>query len=281
MFNLQDGLWKYIYENHLGNTMDYRFMLLASGFTIIAILAGYLLGSINSAVIVSRLLYRDDIRRYGSGNAGLTNMLRTYGKGAAGLTLLGDFAKTALSVFIGGVLGGFGYMGLTVVDVVSLGGIANGTFPLTFIAGFFSVIGHIYPIYHKFKGGKGVLCTFVMAAILSPIDFCIIGTLWIIVVAISKYVSLASVISAILYPVILNGHIKLILGAISSHNAANPENQLSLPAFGVTALISILIAIMVVYFHRENLKRISNGTERKFSIGGKGKKKEENKENTP
>ena len=251
---LNNGLW---YQLANGKE-SWVFILVTSSFVILSALAGYLLGSINSAIIVSKALYGDDIRNHGSGNAGLTNMLRTYGKGAAGLTLLGDFLKTAISVLIGGILGGFGYVGL-----ISIGGISQGTFPLAYIAGLFSIIGHVYPLFYKFKGGKGVLCTAVMALILNPIEFLILIALFVLIVWISKFVSLGSVSVAVLYPVAVYGHISVILRDI-------PKTER--PATGILLLITIVIAIMIVYMHRENLKRISNGTERKLSVGGKKKK---------
>ncbi len=251
---LNNGLW---YQLANGKE-SWIFILVTSSFVILSALAGYLLGSINSAIIVSRTLYGDDIRNHGSGNAGLTNMLRTYGKGAAGLTLLGDFLKTAISVLIGGILGGFGYVGF-----ISIGGISQGTFPLAYIAGFCSIIGHIYPIFYKFKGGKGVLCTAVMALILNPLEFLMLFALFALIVATSKFVSLGSVSAAVLYPVAVYGHISVILRDV-------PKTER--PATGFLMLIAVVIAIMVVYMHRENLKRISEGTERKLSIGGKKKK---------
>ena len=240
-----------------------KYALIAIGFTLASILVGYLLGSVNSAIVVSRLLHGEDIRTHGSGNAGLTNMLRTYGLGAAGLTLLGDFLKTAISVFIGGVLGGFCYVG-----GISMGGLSSDI-PLAYIAGFFSIIGHIWPIYYKFKGGKGVLCTAVLALILTPIEFAILIALFILIVATTKYVSLGSVTVGVLYPVVVSGHIKVLM----SFNSAIPGQN------GIMALITIVIAILIVYCHRENLKRISEGTERRISIGGKKKKDESGEKN--
>lgn len=220
-------------------------------FTVATIVCAYLLGSINSAIIISRTLYGDDIRKHGSGNAGLTNMLRTYGKGAAVLTLIGDLMKTAMAIFISGFLFGFNYVA----------GLSTGD-GMCYIAGMFAVIGHIAPIYHKFKGGKGVLATATMALILTPIPFLILFAIFVVVVAISKYVSLGSVITAILYPVLLHGTFAVVF----------PKAQSPLP--GLAALASILIAIIVVWCHRENLQRIMDRTERKLSF----KKKSESDE---
>ena len=245
MFDLNQGLLALIPQ---GSLEIWQTIAITVASVIVAMGIGYLLGSVNSAIIVSRVLFGDDIRKHGSGNAGLTNMLRTYGKGAAGLTLLGDFLKTALSILIAGIIGGFGYMGGIAT------GFGNGNpFPLVYLAGFCSVIGHIWPIFYRFKGGKGVLCTAVMALILTPIEFLILLALFVGVVFASKYVSLGSVSAAILYPVAVHSHFNMVFGQGSMH--------------GFVALTAILLAILIVYCHRENLKRISQGTERKLSIG--------------
>lgn len=253
MFNLNEGILALISPDSLEMWQTVLISILS---VLGAMLVGYLLGSVNSAIIVSRVLFRDDISRHGSGNAGLTNMLRTYGKAAAGLTLLGDFLKTALSILIAGIVGGFGYIG-----GISVGCGPNNAFPLVYIAGFFSVIGHIYPVYYKFKGGKGVLCTAVMALILTPVEFLILLALFAGVVCMSKYVSLGSVSAAILYPVAIHAHFSIAFGSGST--------------VGIVALIAIALAILIVYCHRENLKRISNGTERKLSIGKRPEVKSE------
>lgn len=211
------------------------------GFAIAVIVISYLLGSVNTAIVVSSTIYHDDVRKHGSGNAGLTNMLRTYGKGAAGLTLLGDILKTAISILIAGILWGFAYVG----------GISTGL-GFCYVAGLFAVLGHIFPIYYKFKGGKGVLSTATMALILAPIPFAILLTVFIVIVAISKYVSLGSVTGAIFFPVALYSYMKLFF----------PDAALPLLA----ALSSIILAILIVWCHRENLERISNRTERKLSF---------------
>ena len=239
----EGGLFVYIEKMQLGETTN---SLLFALFTLATIAISYFLGSINSAIIFSKLVYHDDVRKHGSGNPGLTNMLRTFGLGAAGLTLLGDFLKTALSIFIAGVLFGFYYVA----------GVSTGA-GMCYIAGMFAVIGHIAPAYYHFKGGKGVLSTAVMVAILAPIPFLFLITLFIIIVAISKYVSLGSVVSAILLPVILSGYF-----TVAFEQGSTP---------GLASLSTIVIAILIVYCHRGNLQRISNRTERKISFKKKEK----------
>lgn len=256
MYKLNEGLWYYIVEKANNGLEHWEYVFLTVGFALAAMLAGYLLGSINSAVILSKVFYRDDIRNHGSGNAGMTNMLRTFGLKAAVFTLLGDLMKTALAIVIGSILGGFSYLG-----GISVGGLYCDL-PLNYIAGFFAVIGHIIPIYHNFKGGKGVLCTATLALILTPIEFCILLLVFVAMVAFTKYVSLGSVTVACLYPLLVFAHYKVIFPGQAMTN-------------GVMMLVLILLAILIVYCHRGNLDRISNGTERKISIGGKKKNSED------
>lgn len=146
---------------------------------LVCMVAGYLLGSINSAIIVSKKKYGGDIRSFGSGNAGLTNMKRVYGWGAAGYTLLGDMAKQVLSVGIGLVL---------------------GNVPGGYIAGMFCIAGHILPCWHGFKGGKGVLTAATMILLLDPVVFAVLLVIWFAVLLLTRYVSLASIVAAFAYP---------------------------------------------------------------------------------
>ena len=209
-------------------------------FFLLSATVAYLLGSINSAILVSRALYRDDIRKHGSGNAGLTNMLRTYGGRAAIFTLLGDVLKAVLSIVFAGILLGFQYVGgISINDCL-------------YVAGLFAVLGHIFPIYYGLRGGKGVLVTATVALILSPIPFVILFACFALILYFSKYVSLASITAGILYPIALQGYFMIVFPG-----AGTP---------GLLMLSSILIAILIVFCHRENIKRIGNRTERTFSF---------------
>lgn len=212
--------------------------------------AAYLLGSINSAIIVSKTLFGEDVRTKGSGNAGTTNIQRNYGNKAALFTLLGDMLKTAISIFIAGLVFGFNYVGGISVS------------EMCYIAGLFSVIGHVFPIYYKFRGGKGVLSTATMALILSPAVALFLILIFVGVVAFSGYVSLGSVMGVVLYPIVLNGYFAIFA------NGAKP--------MPLMVLAAILLAALIVWCHRQNLARISRGEESKFSF--KRKKKEEEPE---
>ncbi len=245
MYNLNEGLIVYL-QNSAKITEASQLGWVFVACAVVSCLIAYMLGSLNSAIIISKLIYKDDIRNHGSGNAGLTNMLRTFGKGAAGMTLLGDIMKTVIALLVAGSFFGFGYVG-----GVSIGGNGDG---FCYIAGMFVTIGHIFPCFYHFKGGKGVLATSATALILTPIPFLILLAIFILVVWASKYVSLGSVTVSVLYPVVVNGYFKLRFSA-AEH---------VLPAF--IALSTILLAILIVWCHRENLKRISNRTERKLSF---------------
>ena len=229
------GLYGYLVDTQIPGIPVYIIL-----FTFAVIISSYLLGSINSAIIVSKTLYHDDIRKHGSGNPGLTNMMRTFGKGAAGLTLLGDIMKTVISILICGFLFGMNY----------IGGVSTGL-GMCYVAGLFAVIGHIAPVYYKFKGGKGVLTTAVTFLILAPTPFLILFALFVAIVAVSKYISLGSVTCVVLLPVILHGYFMVVF---------------STTAPGLASLSTIIIAILIVWCHRENLQRIANRSERKFSF---------------
>lgn len=191
----------------------------------------YLLGSVNSAVIISKLLYHDDIRTHGSGNAGATNMLRTYGKVAAGLTLLGDMLKCAAAVVIGALLWIDG----------------------AYIAGVFCVVGHVFPCWHGFRGGKGVAVTAMVAVLTCPVVFLILLVIFLVILLGLKYVSLASIMAALLYPVFVSSW-NSVIGNEGSFNV--------IMAFLQTAIILVM--------HRENMKRLMEKTEPKISFGRGG-----------
>ena len=222
------------------------FLLLCAASVILCIAAGYFLGSINTSIIISKLFFSEDIRNYGSGNAGMTNVLRTYGKKSALLTLLGDVVKTVIAVLIGRFIGFPVIFFSSRGYIVSLGG---------YIAALFAVIGHTFPIYYRFKGGKGVLCVATAVCMLSPATFIALFVIFAIIVLGMKYVSLGSIVAVMAYPIILdrlNGH-------------------------SVGTFIAFIIAVIVVYNHRENIKRLLEHKENRLSIGKKDKSKDEEK----
>ena len=199
-------------------------------------LAAYALGSLNFGIIISKLIYHDDIRNYGSGNAGTTNMLRTYGKGAALATILGDALKVVFAILLGNCI----------VGSLFYGG---------YVAGFFAVLGHVYPVYYKFKGGKGVVASAVTILMLDPKVFLIVFGIFVIVVAIWKYISLGSILSAASYPTIVYA------SAISSGRPA-----------GLDFVFALILAIFVIVLHRTNIQRLLSGKENKLSFKKTDKK---------
>ncbi len=188
----------------------------------------YLLGSISFSIIISKKMYGDDIRNHGSSNAGATNMLRTYGKKAAALTFLGDFMKAAIAVLGTRLLCGF--------DAAC-------------VACLFCAIGHAFPCFFRFKGGK---CAAVLCASVLFIDvwtFLICMAIFAVLLLFTKYVSLASIFSAFMCPIVLYNTVKLNSG--SGHGS-----------YGIVCVF--LACMLLIFLHRENIKRLRNGTENKI-----------------
>ena len=218
---LSDGFAGKYFINHQ-NSQSALFVLIAA--VALAIVSAYLLGSINFAIIISGKAYKQDIRSFGSKNAGMTNMMRTYGKKAAGYTLLGDALKAVFSCLIGyAALGNTG----------------------AYIAGLFCIIGHIFPIYYGFKGGKGVVTAAITILMCDPLVFLILFTFFVIIVALTKYISLGSVMCMLLYPVVLS--------------------MIAIPPIEHLACVMIIEALIIAK-HWTNIKRLRNGTESKFSF---------------
>lgn len=219
-----------------GSEHGWNIAALLIGYAVAAVIA-YLLGSLNFGVIISKYKYHEDIRTFGSGNAGMTNMLRTYGKGAGILTLVLDMLKAVLSVLI----------------AVLLAGQDGG-----YCAMVFCMLGHMFPLYFHFKGGKGVAVAAASILCLEPLAFLVMVVVFAAVVAITKYVSLGSVMAALLYPLFLNRLYLLLHG--------------SDPGIFVSGA-SLIAALLVVIMHRENIRRLLAGKEAKLDLHGR--KKEE------
>lgn len=205
---------------------------------------GYFLGSLNFSIIVVRMMTGRDIRDMGSKNAGLTNTLRCAGKSCALLTLLGDLSKGIIAVALARGLCHLLHAGLMP---------GNDTHYIGYIAGFFAIIGHVFPIYYGFKGGKGVL---VGAASFLAVDFKVFLALlaiFVVMLALSKYVSLASIISTAYCPLAT----LLMSWLIDGYT------------FGRSFLYMILslpMAATVIWMHRSNIQRLIDGNENKFSF---------------
>ena len=209
-------------------------------FILVAIIS-YLLGSLNFGVILSRFVKHDDIREHGSGNAGSTNMLRNFGKIPAILTIIGDMAKVAVAIVIAVLI--------IKEDELSKYAAFESTalIMIKSFAGFFCVLGHIYPCFFKFKGGKGVATSGGMVFMIDWRIAVILLTMFIITVAVTKYVSLGSILMAVFYPIYTFAF------------------YISFPL----TLIAVIFSAIVIAKHRENIKKLLNHTESKISFSRK------------
>lgn len=216
--------------------------------------AAYLLGSVNSAIIVTKITAKEDIRSYGSGNAGATNVLRSQGKLPALITTAGDLLKSIVAVLVGGWL----LQNLNLLPTADSlqTALVGAELVGRYLAGFFCIIGHLFPLYFGFRGGKGVLTTLGMMLILDWRVALICLGFFIVTVLIFRMVSLGSVIAAALLPVFT-----YIFRAFVEH-------QTSGVVWFCTAM-AILIAAILIIKHIPNIKRIAAGTESKLSFGGK------------
>ena len=204
-------------------------------YIVIAIVA-YLIGSINFSVILSKKMAGFDVREKGSGNAGSTNMLRSVGKKAAVITLICDILKGVVSIGIAIIVGNI----IKDLDKALL----------VQIAGILVVVGHTFPIFFGFKGGKGVATSLGVILMTNwKIGLiCLIFAL--VLMALTKMVSVGSIAAAILFPV-------LTIFLTDTFIVTEGSNYF---------IYSILLAILVAFNHRENIKRILNGTENKISF---------------
>jgi len=182
-------------------------------------LLAYLIGSISSAVVVARLMGLPDPRTTGSKNPGATNILRIGGKKAAALTLLGDVLKGVIPVLLAKMLGG----GPTLVALAAMG----------------AFLGHLFPLYTGFRGGKGVATGFGTYLALSPLVALIMVGIWLIVAKTSRYSSLGGLSAAAAAPILIAIFLKS-------------------PALIVYAVVS---SALLFWRHRENIRRLLNGTE--------------------
>lgn len=209
----------------------------------LTVLISYLIGSVNSAITICRIIKKDDIRKYGSGNAGLTNVLRVYGKGPATVTLLCDLAKGVIAVVLCRVL---------VTDVLHVTFFDNRLF-IGYVAGLFVMLGHIFPVFYKFHGGKGVLIAATTLIAIDPLTCLFSVLVFAIILAVTKYVSVGSICAAFSYP----------LFTIITQSLRN------MTGVWQNAAMALVIAFLITYMHKPNIKRLKAGTENKFSFSSK------------
>lgn len=197
---------------------------------------GYLLGGINGAILLSKLVEKDDVRRHGSGNAGFTNFFRNYGKRTSLLVILIDAAKAAVSCLLGGWL--LGKYGLRTEGML-LGGLA-------------ATLGHDFPAFLGFRGGKGIVCGFATALVTDWRVGLILFAVFALVYFLTHYVSLASVLCA--------------LGFFVSF-------WLFYPGRPFVLILSGCLSALAIFLHRENIGRLVRGQERKTYFFKRGETK--------
>ena len=186
------------------------------------IIAAYLIGSIPMGLIFGKLIWKKDLRRFGSHNIGATNAWRILGRKAGLLIFILDFLKGQLGVLLGAYL------------LASPGAMVVG--------GLFAVLGHMFPIFIGFKGGKGVATGLGVIAALMPKVTLIVVVVWLVLTLITRYVSVASIIAAVLTPIL----------------AAAFKEPI------IYFLFALVIAVFIVFRHRENIQRLKAGHENKI-----------------
>ena len=194
----------------------------------LTLLVSYLLGCFNGSVVTSHFIIRDDVRKHGSGNAGLTNFYRTYGAKFALIVILCDMGKTLLSCLIGG------YLMLC----------TNGSWTLgVLLGGIGCELGHMFPAFYGFKGGKGILCGGTLALLLdwrvALVAWGLFAVLWLL----SRYVSLGSLAAAVSLP--------FSTFFVFDHN-------------WLYTVLALVVSVLVIWCHRENIVRLVQGRENKF-----------------
>ncbi|NLV50735.1 MAG: glycerol-3-phosphate 1-O-acyltransferase PlsY [Clostridiales bacterium] len=191
-------------------------------------LLSYIIGGVNGSIIASKYIFHKDIREMGSGNAGLTNFYRIFGTKGVLLVLAIDILKSAIAVIVGHAL--MRFFG----------------FPMTgeVFAGFFLILGHVFPVWYGFRGGKGVLCCGILVLFIDWRIGLICWIAFILVTVLTKYVSLGSMVGSIVFPI-------------------------GIAAYGgwwLQVLLSILCCLLIIVMHRKNIIRLILHKEPKFSF---------------
>ncbi len=204
---------------------------------IVCAVVGYLIGCISFGYITSKLFRGKDIREVGSGNAGTANVIRNYGWAVGLATFVGDVAKGAAAALIGGViLPQFSAGGISVFSMAAQHGVPIGAL----IAGVAAVIGHIWPVFLKFKGGKGVASSLGVFLVIMPLQTVVVFAVCAAIIAITRFVSLGSLIGTAL---MVASSVLFFFGDYWHHVA------------------SLILFVLVWYSHRANLKRLAEGKE--------------------
>ena len=197
---------------------------------IVAVVA-YLLGAVNGSIIASKYFFKKDIRELGSGNAGLTNFYRNFGTKGIVLVLVIDIIKTALAVWIGWAL----------IKIHGHGMVGK------LFAGFFVMLGHAFPVYYDFKGGKGVLCGGILVLMMDWRIGLLCWLVFLIAVVFTKYVSLGSICAGAMCPI----------------------GTAIFGGWWLQVVLALMCGLLLIVMHRQNILRLIAGKERKLELGGK------------
>ncbi len=212
-----------------------------------AAVCGYVLGSFNGAITSVWLIKHTDVREYGSHNAGLTNTLRCFGKGCGILTLIIDLGKGVVAMALAQGIG----KAAGIAPISEQNGSNTDYRWLCFVAAMFVVLGHVFPMWHKFRGGKGVLVGVSVFLVINPLTFLVLLAIFGVLLWKTKYVSLSScVATASVIPI-------TFLLELLMRGTCLPLTIFYTIAVGI-------MAFMIIYSHRENIKRLKAGTERKI-----------------
>ena len=202
--------------------------------SLILILGGYLIGSISFAVVVSRLMGLPSPHEYGSGNPGATNVLRTGNKTAAALTLAGDAVKGGFALWLAQRLISAGVFSPAVAAEFVLAAVALAAF-----------LGHLYPVYFGFRGGKGVATTAGILIVMSPLLAALVFAVWLLIACVTRYSSLAAIIASVTAP--------FAAAAVFGKSW-----------YTVTVFV---MALLLLWRHRANIERLRAGTESRIRLG--------------
>lgn len=222
---------------------------------IAVMIIAYLLGSVNIAIIVTKLFTGKDIRTMGSGNAGFTNVMRSVGTTAGIITFIGDFMKCVVAVLIGGFV--FKTMNTDIVNPVELSGYGK------YLAGMCCFLGHIFPIYFKFKGGKGVVTMAALAAVINFPVFAISFVVFAIVFLCTKIVSVSSIISAVIFTI--------TTFAFTYFYNCGYRGSVSFEYVVTVSVLTLCISATMIIKHKANIQRLLKGEEKKLTLKKKEK----------
>lgn len=234
--------------------MKFDNILLMIFFIFLISLVSYVFGSVNSSIIITKCFTKKDIRELGSGNAGFTNVLRSVNILPAMLTFFGDFIKTFLAILVSRKIVGIGFLFFPTHGLVfqNCFGEYIGSF-VTLISGFFVILGHIYPCFFSFKGGKAIVCLLAFTLLYDfRVSLSALGV-FIFVLIFSKIVSLASIVGTCSLPV-FNFFICFVANSKELNYAV------------ISTVFFVMVSVLVVYKHLGNIKRIKDKTEYKISF---------------